>query len=135
MVLESAAAIAPHFVDAAGKWGRMDMERWVACLVGWLDGWLLACVGGGSKRARALLRQPSTQPSDSPPRAPITRPTPRWSKFIAFLDSTGLLTSKVQSRTPGPDAATLDELRAPGGGGERVAAPRAADLATNGYLP
>lgn len=60
----------------------------------------------------------------------------RWSKFLSFLDTAGLLTDKVQSRTPaGPETATLDELRAPGGGGQRVAAPKAEDLATNAYLP
>ncbi|KAI8472678.1 MAG: NMT1/THI5 like-domain-containing protein [Monoraphidium minutum] len=58
----------------------------------------------------------------------------RWSKFVAFLDAAGLLTDKVQSRGPGPAAATLDELRAPGGGGAPVAAPAAADLATNEFF-
>lgn len=60
----------------------------------------------------------------------------RWADFLGFLDSAGLLTAKVQSRAPsGPEAATLDELRAPGGGGERVAPPAVEELATNEYLP
>ncbi|KIZ06750.1 sulfonate/nitrate/taurine transport system substrate-binding protein [Monoraphidium neglectum] len=59
----------------------------------------------------------------------------RWSNFLAFLDSAGLLTAKVQSRASGPDNATLDELRSPGGGGERVAPPPADNLATNEFLP
>lgn len=61
----------------------------------------------------------------------------RWRDFLGFLDSSGLLTRKVQSRDPAgrADAATLDELRAPGGGGERVPPPRVEDLATNDYLP
>jgi hypothetical protein len=54
---------------------------------------------------------------------------------VGFLGDAGLLTDKVQSRAPGPHAATLDELRAAGGGGERMAAPAAADLATNEFLP
>jgi hypothetical protein len=65
----------------------------------------------------------------------MDQPPPRWSKFVGFLDRAGLLTSKVQSRGPAsPDTASLDGLRA-GDVGGRVAAPAAAELATNEFLP
>ncbi len=58
----------------------------------------------------------------------------KWAKFVGFLDAEGMLTAKVQSRAPGANRATLDELRSPGGGGPRMPAPAVSDLATNEYL-
>lgn len=80
------------------------------------------------------LPHPTTQQL---PATPLPTHLPRWSNFLSFLDGAGLLTSKVQSRAAGAGAgatATLDELRTPGGGGGRVPAPAAEELATNEFF-
>lgn len=143
MARESAAALAPHLMGPDG-WGKMDMGRCARVGVG---GGLPAVPRRGSE-ARPLLALPRLLGLDTSVPAPSARPSlrpvharkrdlfrRRWAKFVAFLDSAGLLTDKVQSRSPGPRAATLDELRAPGGGGEKLPAPGAAALATNEFLP
>jgi hypothetical protein len=59
-----------------------------------------------------------------------------WDKFLDWLLESGLLTSKAQSRSGGPDTSSLDGMRS-GDAGELLPsdAVAAADLATNAYLP
>jgi ABC-type nitrate/sulfonate/bicarbonate transport system substrate-binding protein len=59
-----------------------------------------------------------------------------WVRFLDWLSESGLLTSKAQSRSGGPDTSSLDGMRS-GDAGEHLPrnAVAAADLATNAYLP
>lgn len=62
---------------------------------------------------------------------------PVWQAFLSWLATTGVLTSKVQSRSPdGADSTSLDGLRA-GDVGDSVPLDKvpAADLFTNEFLP